>query len=176
MECGYQADTATYLLLLWVRVVEDDGHVALPPQIIEDSVVLHAEGQRFMWFAIQVSERQGGRGWGRRDIWSDRLVALVWKPWVRDKPSGFTHVTLHIAKELWVHSLPLCRIKREGELNWLGTHSWHIPVVRRQFQDDCDIDFVSPSPAPISWSRKPWGPSPSRIPCRTPGQLSIHEI
>lgn len=45
-----------------------------------------------------------------------------WSPWSESpesvtNPQGFTHMTLHVAKELWVHSLLLRRIKREGELN-----------------------------------------------------------
>lgn len=49
----------THLLLLGIRVVEDHRHVALPPQVTEDTVILHAEGQRFVRLVVQISARQG---------------------------------------------------------------------------------------------------------------------
>lgn len=33
--------------------------MALPPQVTEDSVILHAQGQRFVGLAVHTSERQG---------------------------------------------------------------------------------------------------------------------
>lgn len=47
-ECVHQLASHTYLLLLWIWVVEDNRCIVLPPQVTEDSVILRAKRQGLM--------------------------------------------------------------------------------------------------------------------------------
>lgn len=52
-------DTGTYLLLFQVGVVQDDGRVTLPPQVIENSVVFHPGWRGFLGL-VHFPETEGG--------------------------------------------------------------------------------------------------------------------